>query len=312
MLLRRNPMGVFHRIWSKQKSIPSGETKIKTMISLCEKYYAESEKQFPENIPHQHLIGIKIIFHTKSETGYKAELERVELENDEETRSIILYEEGLRTRVCACVPPPSCARALAYSMLLENGAKSMLFGIEKYHKDYLQLMEPVYRAFKAGNSRELYCRYNKDPQYQSSFANKEFSFEEFLYFMSSEEKEEYAKGKYNKGKVTIISKDRMNAAIDEIKREIAHDEVAENTDLNVCSNELMDKNIDPHLRRCLLAKKEFSFLATYPARKTILDFFKEVLRAEPRNYFGNTKKTGKTKICRTNGSNAIPDISSIR
>lgn len=232
-------------ILSEGTSSPSGEERINAMISYCQTTYSQSEKAFPDADPHQHLIVTMFGLRQMEEPNFRDKMEK-----DEDFAGTTCYYEGISTRVCACLPPPLCAKALAYMLILKGGDRSALAASAQHYQEYIDIMQPVYQAFKNGTYKELYCKFNQNLENQSLYTEHDLSFEECYSFLPKEEIEEH-RGKNIKDTQNKL----INSNFDETEAMAA-----------------LDKLIEETTRREEAAKKaeEENAVSPAPLRETIL------------------------------------------
>jgi hypothetical protein len=129
------------------------------LIQMCESLYKEFSRQFPNKDPHEYLV--QIYTHIKVKSGD-------EWESDLEDPS---YGWGalLTTLKPACLPPPICARAMAYALISQDDTLSMDFitkdDFSTYCDEFNRYLRPLW---KADNDmlKDLYCKYNKNVEHQ--------------------------------------------------------------------------------------------------------------------------------------------------
>ena len=136
-------------------------------IHMCESWYNEVSRAFPNRDPHEYLVGICNRIKVKSGVVRESDL-------DEPS---IVWDTLLTTLKPACLPPPICARALAYTFILRDDTLLPDFVIEDdyrtYYDEYERYLEPLQ---KADNDilRDLYCKYNKNVEYQQAMFGKDY------------------------------------------------------------------------------------------------------------------------------------------
>ena len=131
---------------------------IRGMIMMCEDLYQQFSDKKPGCDPHQYLVAVRGKILTMS--GFKIRSEADEI-------NLYVY-----TKMCACVAPPLCARALAFKMLIDDKNLSIEFIGSEYFKEYNEMMDPLFVASKEGRLNSIYNQYNKSPELQSLFAER--------------------------------------------------------------------------------------------------------------------------------------------
>jgi hypothetical protein len=127
------------------KSLFDAEVLGEEIIRAQVKAYERHKQRFPEAEPHELLACTWLSRQTAS------------LRNtNEPATQIAAYTE---TYLCACVPPPQCARALGlYTVYKER--PDIIENYPKFSYEYTCLMEPVFKAQKEKTLHELYRKYN--------------------------------------------------------------------------------------------------------------------------------------------------------
>jgi hypothetical protein len=114
------------------------------IIKKQEDFYQRYQKDFPELEPHAYLRAVwisRMAAHGKNPA-------------DPQLQLLSLSE----TFLCACVPPPQCARALGLYFIYKESphiiAQNPIFA-----QEFDRLMGPVFRAQENGTIQELYRTY---------------------------------------------------------------------------------------------------------------------------------------------------------
>ncbi len=130
-------------------------------INMCESLYKEFSRQFPNSDPHVLLVEIYTRIKVKSGAVRESDLEDPS----------IVWDTLLTTLKPACLPPPICARALAYTLISKD---EMLYNdflmkdtFRTYYDEFNRYLRPLW---KANNDmlRDLYCKYNKNVEHQQA------------------------------------------------------------------------------------------------------------------------------------------------
>jgi hypothetical protein len=145
---KRNPE--FCRTWS-----------INSCINMCGSMYEDFSRKIPNKDPHEYLVWVCRDMLLKSGTVSKSAVNEPNFVWD-------LIEATLKP---ACLPPPICARALAYYMILRDDEFSLGFAtkddFKTYHDEYIHYLKPLMRADR-NPLKDHYCKYNKNVQHQQT------------------------------------------------------------------------------------------------------------------------------------------------
>jgi hypothetical protein len=129
-------------------------------IQMCESLYKEYSRQFPNRDPHQLLVLVYARIKVKS--GMR------ESDLGATMTNIDIWRSTLKP---ACLPPPLCARALAYTLILrdENLSRDFMFkdDFSPYYNEWsLYLMK--LNNVNNGVLKDIYCKYNKNVEVQQA------------------------------------------------------------------------------------------------------------------------------------------------
>ena len=134
-------MGIFRTV----AGMFNDDILIQETIKSMEDGYHEAHRQHPEMEPHDLLA---LVWRCKMALlGHKL--------NDPEMEAHAYNQ----TMQFACVPPPSCVRALALYMIYKMKEKA-IESSPRYQQEYGMLMNPVFKAVSNGSLQELYAKYN--------------------------------------------------------------------------------------------------------------------------------------------------------
>jgi hypothetical protein len=129
------------------------------LIQMCESLYKELSQQFPNKDPHEYLV--QIFTHIKVKSGAVRE-------SDIGDPSISV-DTFMTTLKPACLQPPICARALAYTLISLDETLYMDFitkdDFSTYYDEFNRYLRPLWNADN-DMLRNLYCKYNKNIEHQ--------------------------------------------------------------------------------------------------------------------------------------------------
>lgn len=114
-------------------------------IGKQEEVYQQYRKRFPNKDPHFYLAQVwlsRIAAHGNNP-------------NDPDLQMLSCIE----TFLCACIPPPQCAKALGLYILYKE-RPDIIEKHKTFQEEYVRLMQPVFKAQENGTIEELYRRYN--------------------------------------------------------------------------------------------------------------------------------------------------------
>ena len=129
-------------------------------IQMCESLYKEYSRQFPDRDPHQLLVLMYARIRIKSGTMRESDL------GEDVMTEVDIWRTTLNP---ACLPPPLCARALAYSLILRDETLTMDFmfkdDFSMYFDEYKRFLKPL-NDLDDYMLRDIYCKYNKNVEVQ--------------------------------------------------------------------------------------------------------------------------------------------------
>jgi hypothetical protein len=115
------------------------------IIKKQEDFYLKYQKEYPGLEPHEYLRAVWIS--RMAHHGKKPDDPRLE--------DLSLSE----TLLCACVPPPHCARALGLYFIYKE-SPHIISQNPTFAQEFDRLMGPVLEAKKNGTLAQLYRKYN--------------------------------------------------------------------------------------------------------------------------------------------------------
>jgi len=129
-------------------------------IQMCESLYKEYSRQFPNRDPHQLLVMVYARIKVKSGAMRESDL------GEDAMIEVDIWRTTLNP---ACLPPPLCARALAYTLILRDEKLSTDFmmgnDFSMYFDEYKRYLRPL-SDIDNYMLRNIYCKYNKNVEVQ--------------------------------------------------------------------------------------------------------------------------------------------------